>query len=156
LTSGGGRCIRDLLNTTVTTANLKMNGMDKTLLTTSSMPQKEGGGDDISSRFVDFCKLCHMCQNCVQLHYSSGSYHGSPSPWAVYALAQQQFFRDVPDLLWLACVGVMDRYLHGRLNLAGYLALSVDLQWLVGRLFPNDAVNKAGRAVFAKDLESNV
>ena len=106
--------------------------------------------------FINFCELHCMCRNRVRLHYLLGSYQGSPLSLTAYALAWQQPFRDVPDLLWLACVGVMDRYLHGRLNLAGYLALSVDLQWLVGRLFPNDAVNKAGRAVFSKELESYV
>ncbi len=86
----------------------------------------------------------------------SGSYHGSPSAWTAYALAWQLPFGDVPDLLWLACVGVMDAYLHGRLDLAGYLALSVYLQWHIGRLFPNNAVDCAGRVVFAKELERNV
>jgi hypothetical protein len=34
--------------------------------------------------------------------------------------------------------------------------LSVDLQWHIGRLFPNNAIHCAGKAVFAEELESNV
>ncbi len=65
-------------------------------------------------------------------------------------------FGDVLELLWLACVGVMDSYLHGMLDMAGYLALSIDLQQHVGRLFPNDGINCAERAVFTGELESNM
>ncbi|KAL3817162.1 hypothetical protein ACHAXA_006162 [Cyclostephanos tholiformis] len=153
--SGGGRGVRDPLNTTAATADLT-NVMDETLMTTSSTPWGEGGGgDDISSRFVDFRELRRMRRNRIRLHYSSGSYHGSPSSWTAYALARQLRFGDVPDLLWLACVGVTDAYLHGRLDVAGYSALSIDLRRHVGRLFPNDAIDRAERAVYAEELESN-
>jgi hypothetical protein len=42
------------------------------------------------------------------------------------------------------------------LDVAGYLALFVDLQRHVDRLFLNNAVACAGRAVFTEELESNV
>ncbi len=62
----------------------------------------------------------------------------------------------MPDLLWLACLGIKDAYLHGMLDMAGYSALSVDLQQHMVRLFPNDAFNPAEREVFTEELESNV
>jgi hypothetical protein len=65
-------------------------------------------------------------------------------------------FGDVPDLLWLACMGVMDAYIHGMLDMAGYLALSIDLQRHVSRLFLNNVMDCAGRAVFTGELESNM
>ncbi len=51
MTSGGGKGIQNLLNTTTTTTNLAMSNKGKTQIMTSSMPQEEGGGDNISSRF---------------------------------------------------------------------------------------------------------
>ena len=50
-------------------------------------------------------------------------------------------------------MGVTDAYLHGRLDVSGYSALTVDLKRHVGRLFPNELVDRAGRAVYAEDLE---
>jgi hypothetical protein len=38
----------------------------------------------------------------------------------------------------------------------GILSSVIDLQWHAGRLFPNNAVDCAGRVVFSKKLESNV
>ncbi len=92
----------------------------------------------------------------IRLHYSCGSYHASPSSWTAYALCRQLRFGDTPDLLWLACVGVTDAFLHGRLDVAGYSALAVDLKRHVGRLFPNDLVDRAGRAVYAEELEASL
>merc|ERR1719162_2960803 len=67
---------------------------------------------------------------------------------------RQLRFGDTPDLLWLACVGVTDAYLHGRLDVAGYGAVALDLRRHAGRLFPNGAVDRAGRTVYAEELES--
>jgi cell division control protein 45 len=89
----------------------------------------------------------------IRAHYSSGSYHGSPSAWMVYTLCSQLRFGNMSDLLWLACVGITDAYLHGRLDVSGYSALCVDLKRHVGRLFPNEMVDRVGRAVYAEELE---
>ncbi len=42
------------------------------------------------------------------------------------------------------------------LDMEGYSALSFHIQQHTGILFPNDAVNRTGRVVFAEELESNV
>ena len=168
-TSSTGRGGGDPLNTTAATADLTMNVMDETLMTAGDEDEDDdddddgnGGGPMTSSsssspsdEVVDLRELRRLRRSRVRLHYSSGSYHGSPSSWSAYALCRQLRFGDVPDLLWLACVGVTDAYLHGRLDVAGYSALSVDLRRHVGRLFPNDAVDRAGRAVYAEELEDD-
>lgn len=118
-------------------------------------PMTSSSSSSPSDEVVDLRELRRLRRSRVRLHYSSGSYHGSPSSWSAYALCRQLRFGDVPDLLWLACVGVTDAYLHGRLDVAGYSALSVDLRRHVGRLFPNDAVDRAGRAVYAEELEDD-
>jgi hypothetical protein len=46
LTSSGGKGIQDLLNTTATTTNLRINVKGEMQMMTSSMPQEEGGGDN--------------------------------------------------------------------------------------------------------------
>lgn len=103
---------------------------------------------------VSLRELHRQRRNRIRLHYTSGSYHASPSAWTAYTLCRQLRFGDTPDLLWLACVGVTDAYLHGRLDVAGYGALTVDLKRHVGRLFPNELVDRAGRAVYAEELDA--
>ena len=145
----GGRRPSNVLDTTAATADMTM---DETF--DASQPQVAGQQSQQSSAtpVTSFRDLHRLRRNRIRLHYSSGSYHASPSAWTAYSLSRQLRFGDVPDLLWLACVGVTDAYLCGRLDLAGYGALTVDLKRHVGRLFPNDLVDRAGRAVFAEEL----
>lgn len=142
------------LDTTAATADLTM--------TTTQGEEEEEDGDldqeDATQQqqqqpVISLRDLHRQRRNRIRLHYSSGSYHASPSSWTAYTLCTQLRFGDTPDLLWLACVGVTDAYLHGRLDVSGYSALTVDLKRHVGRLFPNELVDRAGRAVYAEDLE---
>jgi len=106
---------------------------------------------------LSFRELHRQRRNRICLHYTSGSYHASPFSWITFTLSSQLRFNSndnsVPDLLWLACVGVTDAYLHNRLDISGYGALVVDLKRHVSRMFPNDLVNRVGRAVYAEDLD---
>ena len=138
------------LDTTAVTADLTMN-LDETLDTSLDQTQTTA-----ASQAVSFRELHRQRRNRIRLHYSSGSYHASPSAWTAYTLCRQLRFGDTPDLLWLACVGVTDAYLHGRLDVAGYSALTMDLKNHVGRLFPNELVDRVGRAVYAEELEDGV
>jgi hypothetical protein len=124
--SGGSKGIQDPLNTTATTTDLTMNVKGEMQMMTSLTPREEGGGDKSSSRFVNSCKLRLSHCNCIQLFYLLGPYKGLLSSWTAYTLAWQVRFGDVPDLPWLACMGVTDAYLHGMLDMAGYLALFID------------------------------
>lgn len=144
------------LNTTTTTANLTTI-MDETLEDDDGQQQLASSQTTSSSstiQKVDYRELRKQRRTRVRLHYSSGSYHASPSSWTAYALCRQLRFGDIPDLLWLACVGLTDAYLHGKLDVAGYSALSINMKQNVGRLFPNDVIDRAGRAVYAEELET--
>jgi hypothetical protein len=144
----------NVLDTTAATADLT-NVLDETVdLDRSTVDVYDGEGALIPP--TSFRDLRRRRRNRIRLHYSSGSYHASPSSWTAYALCRQLRFGDTPDLLWLACVGVTDAFLHGRLDVAGYSALAVDLKRHVGRLFPNDLVDRAGRAVYAEELEASL
>ena len=137
------------LDTTVATADLTA---DETL-DPSQAREGEGAAATTTEPALSFRELHRQRRNRIRLHYSAGSYHASPSAWAAYTLCRQLRFGDTPDLLWLACVGVTDAYLHGRLDVAGYSALTVDLKRHVGRLFPNELVDRVGRAVYAEELD---
>ena len=138
---------RNVLDTTAATADLTVT-LDETLDTSHDPPTQTQSGPPVPLR-----ELRAQRRRRVRLHYASGSYHASPSSWTAYTLARQLRFGDAPDLLWLACVGVADAHLHGRLDVGGYAALTVDLKRHVARLFPNELVDRAGRAVYAEELE---
>jgi hypothetical protein len=67
-------------------------------------------------------------RNKIRKYYDNGSFHSSPVSIMVYRLTTEQRHGSVGDLLWLACVGVTDAYIHNRIDLSGYLRLSIELQ----------------------------
>ena len=91
-------------------------------------------------------------RNRLRTYYSSGSTFGSPAAFCAYKIATQLRFADLSDLLWLACVGVTDAYLHARLDVAGYSQFAIFLRDRCHRLFPNDMYNRVGSAVYAEHL----
>lgn len=91
-------------------------------------------------------------RNRIRRYYSGGSYHSSPVAFVAYRMATQMRFKDVGDLLWLACVGVTDAYLHSRLDVAGYSALAMELKTHVANLFPCDAYQRISEVVYAEHL----
>ena len=91
----------------------------------------------------------------LRSYYSTGSYFGSPAAWVAYRLAAQLRFVEQGDLLWLACVGVTDAYLHHRLDVAGYSMLTMDLRRYCLRLFPDDSLTKMEDTIYAEDLASS-
>jgi cell division control protein 45 len=94
----------------------------------------------------------------LRAYYSGGSFYGSPAAYVAYRLAMQLRFGEQGDLLWLACVGVTDAYLHARLDVAGYTTLALDLKRYSLKLFPDDMYERAINTVYAEDLargESN-
>jgi cell division control protein 45 len=88
----------------------------------------------------------------LRTYYSTGSFYGSPAAYIAYRLAAQLRFGDQGDLLWLACVGVTDAYLHARLDFSGYTELTQDLKGYCFRLFPNDMYERVSNTVYAEDL----
>lgn len=91
-------------------------------------------------------------RNRLRAYYSSGSTFGSPAAFCTYKIATQLRFFSESDLLWLACVGVTDAYLHARLDVAGYSQFAIFLRDCCHRLFPNDMYHRVGSAVYAEHL----
>jgi cell division control protein 45 len=75
-------------------------------------------------------------------------------------LSKQLRHENVGDLLWLACIGVTDAYLHNRLDLFGYIQLAVDLENHVERVYPDMnlddenqlLVTRSANAFYAEDV----
>jgi len=97
-------------------------------------------------------ELYHDRRNRLRSYYSSGTFYGTPAAYVAYRIANQLRFGEIGDLLWLACVGVTDAYLHARLDVAGYAYLSMDLRTNCLRLFPNDTYHRVESAVYAEQL----
>lgn len=88
----------------------------------------------------------------LRAYYSGGSFYCSPVAWVAYRLATQKRWNDNGDLLWLACIGLTDAYLHARIDMAGYASLSVDLKACCQRVFPNEMVDRVDKTVYAESL----
>lgn len=88
----------------------------------------------------------------LRTYYTTGSFYGSPAAFVAFRLASQLRYGEQGDLLWLACVGVTDAYLHARLDLTGYAKLAEELRHLCARLFPDDTYERALNTVYAEDL----
>lgn len=77
-------------------------------------------------------------RNKVRRYYRSGAFYSSPVSFMAYTLLAEQLRHDsVGDLLWLACIGVTDSFIHDRLDLSGYARLAMDLQEKVEKIYPD-------------------
>jgi len=100
---------------------------------------------------LSFRQLQKMRRDRISDYYHSGSYFRSPVSWIAYTLCRQLRFGDLDDLLWLACVGVTDSFLHSRLDRLGYSHFVKDLRRHIQRLFPEDGISRAMQANYAQD-----
>lgn len=91
-------------------------------------------------------------RNRLRHYYSAGSYYGSPAAYTAYIVATQLRFQEVGDLLWLACVGVTDAYVHSRLDVSGYSALAMQLRNICHGLFPNDDFSRVSNTIYSEQL----
>ena len=74
----------------------------------------------------------------IRKYYSGGTFHSSPVAHMAYTLLADQLRHDtIGDLLWLACIGITDAYLHNRLELAGYAQLAIQLQEKIEKVYPD-------------------
>ena len=90
----------------------------------------------------------------LRSYYNSGTFYGSPAAFIAYQLARQLRFGELGDLLWLACVGVTDAYLHSRVDLYGYTQMTIGLKESCFKLFPTDKYQNVINTVYAEDLMS--
>jgi cell division control protein 45 len=88
----------------------------------------------------------------LRQYYSSGSYYGSPAAYTAYTIASQLRFQEIGDLLWLACVGVTDAYVHSRLDVSGYSVLAMQLRNICHGLFPNDEYSRVSNTIYSEHL----
>lgn len=91
----------------------------------------------------------------IRDYYKSGNYYGTPAAFIAYRLATQLRYKERGDLLWLACVGVTDAYLHARLGSSGYSMLAMELRDTCHQLFPSDDWTAARNTVYAEQLMEN-
>jgi len=94
----------------------------------------------------------------IRIYYTAGSFYSSPIAFMAYTLLSTQLRHEsVGDLLWLACIGVTDAYIHNRLDIVGYVRLATELQSHVHRVYPvsNGIVRRSANTFHAEDLYSN-
>lgn len=121
----------------------------------SSNHENDEKGDQSQGKNIPLQELHRQRRDRLRAYYSSGSFFGSPASYVAYQLASQLRFGQEGDLLWLACVGVTDAYLHARLDVTGFTALAIKLREYCSRLFPNDMYERAVNTVYAEDLSGN-
>jgi len=91
----------------------------------------------------------------IQIYYTAGSFYSSPIAFMAYTLLSTQLRHDsIGDLLWLACIGVTDAYIHNRLDIIGYLKLATELKNHVNRVYPSSdgLVRRSAKTFHAEDL----
>lgn len=106
----------------------------------------------ISKQEISPRELHRQRRERLRSYYSAGSFYGSPAAFIAYQIAQQLRFGEQGDLLWLACVGVTDAYLHARVDMIGYAEMAMGLRQSCLKLFPTDMYERAINTVYAEDL----
>ncbi len=94
----------------------------------------------------------------IRRYYNSGTFHSSPVAFMAYTLLADQLRHEtVGDLLWLACIGVTDAFIHNRLDLSGYVKLAMDLQEKIEKVYPDLSAEdrfreRMANTMYAEDL----
>ena len=106
--------------------------------------QNNNGNNTEAESEADTEKLISMAErhklrrNKIRKYYGNGTFHSSPVSHMAYTLLSTQLRHDtIGDLLWLACIGVTDAYLHNRLDLSGYAHLVIKLQEKIELVYPD-------------------
>ncbi len=88
-------------------------------------------------------------RNRIRNYYRNGSFYSSPVSFMAYILSTKLRHGSVGDLLWLACVGVTDAYIHNRLELGGYINFSINLQDRIRNMYDSNSY------IYKKDGDSD-
>jgi len=88
----------------------------------------------------------------IRAYYNEGSFYGTPAAYIAFEIASQLRFGNEGDLLWLACVGVTDAYLHSRLDMTGYAFLASELRHKCQQVYPDNRYERTINYVYAEDL----
>lgn len=105
---------------------------------TPEIQHSDGEGESNKVQVMSMRDQHKVRRDKVRKYYRSGSFHSSPVAFMAYTLLAEQLRHDsIGDLLWLACIGVTDSFLHDRLDLSGYAKLAMDLQEKVEKVYPD-------------------
>jgi cell division control protein 45 len=85
-------------------------------------------------------------------YYDQGSYFAAPASFMAYRMAEQLRQGQEGDLLWLACVGLTDAYLHARVDRYGFAECGHVLKNSCRKLFPDTRVDRALNSFDAEHL----
>lgn len=88
-------------------------------------------------------------------YYDQGSYFAAPASFMAYRMAEQLRQGEEGDLLWLACVGVTDAYLHARVDRYGFGECGHVLKNSCLKLFPDTRVDRALNSFNAEHLNGS-
>jgi cell division control protein 45 len=147
-TDNNNRNINDNINENENDNNVAANGA-----TDETEDASPGAGADLSQQpSVAPRELHRQRRDRLRKYYTEGSFYGSPASFVAYRLASQHRYGEQGDLLWLACVGVTDAYLHARLDLIGYARLAGELTETCRKLYPSGVFDRALTTVYAEDL----
>jgi hypothetical protein len=122
------------------------------------------GDDDDDNNNISPREKHRQRRDRLRTYYNSGSFYGLPSAYVAYVLSTQLRYGNDNDstgitaqqhLLWLACVGVTDAYLHSRFDILGYATVADELRYKCIKLFPDDTYERALNTVYAEDLVGN-
>ena len=112
------------------------DGNDRSQETYDSPSQENNTNDpNTSTIIISMREQYEKRRNHIRNYYNNGSFYSSPVSFMTYILSTKLRHSSVGDLLWLACVGVTDAYIHNRLDLSGYIRLSMDLQDRIGNMY---------------------
>lgn len=88
-------------------------------------------------------------------YYDQGSYFAAPASFMAYRMAEQLRQGEEGDLLWLACVGVTDAYLHARVDRYGFGECGHVLKNSCMKLYPDTRVDRALNSFDAEHLNGS-
>ena len=94
----------------------------------------------------------------IRIYYKEGTFFSAPIAFNVYnLLCKEMRFESVGDLLWLACVGVTDAYIHSRIDLCGYAQFATELKGHVDRVYPDYSgtdglLRRSANTIFSESL----
>ncbi len=101
-------------------------------------PDMEDSDNEAKSKSMTMAEKHRIRRDKIRKYYNSGTFHSSPVAHMAYTLLAEQLRHDtIGDILWLACIGVTDAYLHNRLDIAGYAQLAVQLQDKIEMVYPD-------------------
>jgi cell division control protein 45 len=113
----------------------------------------DNGHDETPTAALSQRKLYKDRAQRLLRYYDQGSYFAAPCSYVAYHMAEQLRHGEQSDLLWLACVGVTDAYLHSRIDKNGFGEIGHALKNSCNKMFPDTRVDRAMKSFNAEHLD---